>query len=387
MTAGLNPDDRLREAGVRTEEAPLMVGRLRLYTPRELLMFRPRKYLLEGLIAPGDLSVWWGAPKCGKTFLIARIAFGLALGVGIWGRHPAQPVRVLYCSAEGHGGIPLRLGALLRELGDPGDRFAVVNQTLTIGPPADHLPDLIAAAQHHRPHLIVIDTLARTFGDGDEDRAQDMSGFLASLDRLREEGHAAGDDPPHIAVIHHGSKDPAAKTPRGSGALLGAADLVVKVTKGAEGKPSFATIEMAKDDADGLNFAFQLRVVEVGQDGEAHPRETCIAEEAGGVGGTKPTYLTKGADRALSYLNDLLATGGDKMPVGHSCRSDACTRVVPYDEWRAICRRRGLSARGEKSAENRAFSRAAQALLDARMIATGDHDGVRVVWVVAPSGT
>ena len=62
-------------------------------------------------------------------------------------------------------------------------------------------------------------------------------------------------------------------------------------------------------------------------------------------------------------------------------------RVVPFDAWRSFCRERSLSANGEKSAENKAFTRAAESLLDARMIATGDHDGVRLVWVCGTSET
>ena len=49
--------------------------------------------------------------------------------------------------------------------------------------------------------LIVLDTLARTFGDGDEKAARDMGGFVASVDRLRAETGA------HVAVVHHGTKE------------------------------------------------------------------------------------------------------------------------------------------------------------------------------------
>ena len=67
----------------------------------------PRHYLLRGLIAPGELSLWWGPPKCGKSFLLLRLAYGLALGAGMWGRK-AKPCRVLYVAAEGEGGFRRR---------------------------------------------------------------------------------------------------------------------------------------------------------------------------------------------------------------------------------------------------------------------------------------
>lgn len=385
----MTPEDRLRAAGVREEEAPRMVGKLRLYTPRELLSLPPRRYLLPGLLAPGDLSVWWGAPKCGKTFLVLCLAFGLAHGLPLWGRRPARPVRVLYGSAEGHGGMPMRIAALIERLGDPGDHLLIVNQSIILGPPADDLADFTAAARQHRAQLVVVDTLARTFGEGDEDTAQDMGGFLASLDRLRAEGREKGDDPPHVAVIHHGPKDPSAKMPRGSGALLGAADLVVKVTKGGEGEPSLATVELAKDDADGAALAFRLRVVPMGHDDEGNPRQTCIAEEAEAEGeaGTKRPKLSTQARRALGFLHDIIARSGNTLPAGGLFPLDASLRCIPFEDWRAECRARTLSANAEKRAENQAFQRAAEALMTAGCVATGEHSGVRLVWTTRGAGT
>ena len=168
-----------------------------MLTVADALAAPPRRYLLRGLIAPGELSVWWGAPKCGKSFLLLRLAYGLALGLGMWGRK-GKPCRVLYVAAEGEGGFAARLLALRDALGDAGDAFRYIAQRATVGPPADDLDDVIAAARDMGADLIVLDTLARTFGDGDENAARDMGGFVASVDRLRGETGA------HVAVIHHG---------------------------------------------------------------------------------------------------------------------------------------------------------------------------------------
>jgi RecA-family ATPase len=159
----------------------------------------PRRYLLHGLIAPGELSLWWGAPKCGKSFLLLRIAYGLALGIGLWGRQAAGACRVLYVAAEGEGGFAARLLGLRNDMGDAGDAFRYIAQRATVGPPADDLADVIAAALDMGAGLIVLDTLARTFGDGDENAARDMGGFVNSVDRLRTETSrpSRGDPPRH----------------------------------------------------------------------------------------------------------------------------------------------------------------------------------------------
>ena len=39
-----------------------------------------RDYLLKGVLAPGEMSIWVGPPKCGKSFLLMFVAYKLALG-------------------------------------------------------------------------------------------------------------------------------------------------------------------------------------------------------------------------------------------------------------------------------------------------------------------
>jgi len=64
---------------------------------------------------------------------------------------------------------------LLREaLGDAGEAFRYIAQRATVGPPVDDLEDVIAAARDMGADVIVLDTLARTFGECDENAARDM---------------------------------------------------------------------------------------------------------------------------------------------------------------------------------------------------------------------
>jgi hypothetical protein len=383
--------EAMRPAPAPASAAPgRLIGKLRVRSVDDLADAPPRAYLVAGLLAPKELSVWWGAPKCGKTFVCLRVAFAAALGAEVWGRATARPLRVLYVAAEGEGGIGNRLAALRAELGDPGDRLAVIAQRAQIGPPGEHLEDLIMAAREHRADIVVIDTLARTFGTGNEDSAQDMGGFIAACDRLREEGRMPGGTGPHVMVIHHGAKDPAAQTPRGSGALLGAADLVVKITKPKGDAPGQAMVEHAKDDEDGTALPFRLRVVKLPGEKE---RITCIADlETEGAAGARgweqnrPKLANQEA-RALALLNDAIASGGNKLPGGKLFPAHPDLRCIPFEEWRRICRERSLSAKGEKRAENLAFQRAAEGLLAGRYVATAEHDGQKLVWVAKGAGT
>ncbi|WP_187830484.1 AAA family ATPase [Siccirubricoccus phaeus] len=268
--------------GVQAEFAPIVAqmreqaeaaartgrfGRLQLRTAADAADAPPRRYIVKPLLGEGELSVWWGAPKTGKSFLALRIAWCIALGRDdLWDFRVKRPRRVLYVAAEGESGFRGRIGALTRELGSPGDRLRYLAQPVTIGPPGEDLQDLTTAALAMGAELIVVDTLARTFGAGDENTAQDMGRFVANLDRLRAETGA------HVLVIHHGRKD--GGDLRGSGALAGAADLVVKVEKGTtRAEPSTATIEAAKDDADGRALAFRLRSIDRSGGGRRRQRD------------------------------------------------------------------------------------------------------------------
>ncbi len=372
MDAHADPDAAFRAAGAREERFRAKppprgkpFGRLRVLTLADALAAPRRRYLLRGLIAPGEMSLWWGAPKCGKSFLALRLAYGLALGTGMWGR-PGKPCRVLYVAAEGEGGFAARLLALQDDMGDCGDAFHYIAQRTTVGPPADDLADVIAAAHDVGADLIVLDTLARTFGEGDENAARDMGGFVASVDRMREETGA------HVVVVHHGTKT--GERSRGSGAMDGAADLIVKVSKGRDGEPNIASVEQAKDDIDGVALAFRLRVMALppGEDGE--PRSTCIAEEAE-AGARRGKPLPKTAQDALRILADVICVEGVPLPPGNLV--PAGLRGVPMDRWRAECETRSLSFADKPEDRARVFRNAAKLLREAGRIATRDG----LVWL------
>ncbi|MDE2333976.1 MAG: AAA family ATPase [Rhodospirillales bacterium] len=375
MTAARTPEERLGDMLMEDYEAEpeappeneTMYGRLRVLTLAHAMNAPPRRYLLHGLIAPGEMSVWFGAPKCGKSFLALRLAYGLATGRGMWERE-ARASRVLYVAAEGEGGINARLIALRDALGDAGDAFHYIAQPVTIGPPGFDLDHIIQAAKDLRVDVIVLDTLARTFGIGDENSTKDMGAFIAACDRIRHETQA------HVAVIHHGTK--AGEHMRGSGALLGAADLAVRVAKNASGIGNTAMVEAAKDDADGATLAFRLRVVEVRTGTEEAARETCIAEEAEAGDARGGSRLSQAQRRALDLLHEAMHEASELVPPGVSAPPG--TRGVREDTWRERVYAGTVSSGTTQDTRRKAFKRAAEALLAARCI--GLHHGW--VWPV-----
>jgi RecA-family ATPase len=70
----------------------------------------------------------------------------------------------------------------------------------------------------------VIDTLARTFGAGDENKQADMNAYVSAADRLREATGA------NVMIVHHSGVHEDRRE-RGSNVLRGAADTVIKVSR------------------------------------------------------------------------------------------------------------------------------------------------------------
>jgi hypothetical protein len=232
------------------------------------------KPLVEGLMDCGAFSVVYGAPGAGKSFVMLRLAHCVAAGRPFGGRKVTQGA-VAYVAAEGGGGIHARVKALRDECGSYGDEgfpvpFYLLPETIDLrdpradlGPFLDALRDLEGKAG--KLVLVVVDTLARAMGGGDENSPVDMGLLVANLDKIRTATGA------HVAVVHHTGKD-AARGMRGHSSLLGAIDTELEVVDGV------VRTGKQRDIESGQSFAFRLRSVALGTGAEGRPVRSAIAE-------------------------------------------------------------------------------------------------------------
>jgi len=331
----------------KTTSTPRTYGRLKLYRPSDLKALPARRYIIEGLMAEGEFSVLWAAPKSGKTFLALRLAYGLARGVGMWGRAVSPGAKVLLVAAEGQGGVAKRIAALTEELGDADDAFLVLPQAPHINAPDTELPTLIEMIKDHGISLVILDTLARTFGDADENSAKDMGMFVKNIDQIRQQTKA------HILVIHHSTKE--GQSARGSSALEGAADIIFKVSKPTKDQLYKMSVMAAKDDADGQEFFFDLSTVTVNGGDET----TCIAIEVGSHG--TPSFSRDcPATRALNILAELIGKAyGIELTDPPSAD---LSQGVSLTAWKTACHGQ-LSESERADSHHKAFTRAKDKLI------------------------
>jgi hypothetical protein len=293
-----------------------------------------RDYIVKGVMAPNEISVWVGAPKCGKSFLLLSVAYRLPLGLSVFGRRVRQ-AKALYVAAEGEGDIANRIKALRVKHG-PSDGFHWIAQPADLLHREGHLDDLKAAARACGAQIIVLDTLSRMMAGGDENSPADMGRFVANLTELRAETMA------HIAVVHHGTKASNGSTPRGHSSLTGADDALIEIVKLGDGSRA-ATVIHAKDDADGDPITTLL----VNEKTEA----SAVA--------AKSATLTNNEMISLKCLDEALKASGTTATVGENFEEQ---KVVTIEDWRTWFYRTGKPGDGAET-KRKAFNRAKDALI------------------------
>jgi 5S rRNA maturation endonuclease (ribonuclease M5) len=218
----LDPHD-LIAAAKPLKASDLPKSKIRILDISELADLPPPEWLVENIITENGMSVWWGKSGALKSFVALDIAMSIASGLAFQG-HPVKAGPVVYLAAEGAYGLAKRvLGWQSTKADGAPAQFKLIPHPVSI---VGEIDDLIAAitALPEKPSLVVLDTLARTFGSGHENDTADMGAYVVAVDRLREATGA------HVAIVHHSGKDEE-RGERGNVALRGACDTVVYVNR------------------------------------------------------------------------------------------------------------------------------------------------------------
>ena len=200
------------------------------FIPVADLKYRAPEYIIAELVETDTLGLMFGDPGCGKSFLAVDIALSVATGTPFHGRDTKQGA-VFFIAGEGHNGLARRFAAWSQARGVSlagvplfkSERAAQFLDTASAKAVADAVEEL--AAEHGAPALVIIDTLARNFGAGDENNTKDMSEFVVAVDDLKARFPGCS-----VLIVHH-SGHAAKERARGAMALKGALDCEYRVEK------------------------------------------------------------------------------------------------------------------------------------------------------------
>jgi len=184
------------------------------------------------------------------------------------------------------------------------------------------------ADQYGPPALIVLDTLARNFGDGDENSARDMGLFVQNLDEhLRTKFDTA------VLLVHHTGHAEQTRG-RGSSALNAALDTSYLIAKDQTGIVRMSCTK-AKEFPEPPPMAF--KIMSEGSDAEnaGYLQQVTYSDPSKSAG------LGQNQSAVLSVLNDLLRA--TERPVRLERLRAECEAVIDQRGFRDAYK--GLSSR------------------------------------------
>lgn len=221
---------------------------IELLTTRELLSLPAPTWLMESLIPENGLVGLYGAPSGGKSFVALDWAMHISEGLPWLGKYRTRQAPVIYIAAEGGRGIQKRVRAWMHAhntLDLPAMYFLV--HPLYVrdeGVVESFLQEL--EREDIYPGLVVLDTLSRSFGSGEENSSADMGHFIDRIMKLAVGRHMSA------LVVHHtnatGSRE------RGHTSFRGALDAMFSCQseKNSDGKIVRLTLknDKQKDDVE-----------------------------------------------------------------------------------------------------------------------------------------
>ena len=223
---GLEAENNLHIEAIKADIRPLKPSP----TLRKPLTFKrfskadikPTDWLVKGFLETDSLSVIYGPPANGKSFVALDWAACIATGQD-WHGQPVKQGAVFYLAGEGFNGIARRLAAweqLNKEDLESAplfvsDRAAILTDRLAVQETISAIQELVDESEE-TPALFLIDTLARNF-QGNENSQEDMGRFITHVDAIKAYFNCS------VMVVHHSGKD-GDKGARGSSALKGAVD-------------------------------------------------------------------------------------------------------------------------------------------------------------------
>lgn len=332
--------------GSRHSKERAAVARFPLVAFDQIRLSTTPRYRVSKLLPIHGLTVIWGPPKCGKSFLAFDMLMHVALGWDYQG-HRVEPGTIVYCALEGQKGFEARKVAFEQahlETFDGPVPFYLMPASFALVADAAELIAAIRAQlpDGEAPGVVCLDTLNRSF-TGSESDDRDMTAYVRAADSIRDAFGCL------VVIVHHCGLE--GTRPRGHSALAGAVDAQLAVKKLSDGMLSCA-VELMKDGPDGETITCRLERVEVGVDDTGEAITSCIVRPERATNNPaladRPRKPLRPEQRvALEALSEALIAHGKPAP--HSCGAPVNTNAVHRDAWREELFRRGVLDRAHSN--------------------------------------
>ena len=344
----------------------------------------PVKWMIDKVLPVGSFSALFGPPGSFKSFIALDIAEAIATGRTWMGNEVTESGAVLYLCGEGFGGVGARIKAIKQHHGtEDGAPIYVIRHQLNLRSSVEDFNALMIAVENLVTELgidfklIIIDTLARAFGGGNENDSSDMGSFISSCGRIQQIIQDCA-----LMILHHSGKD-ATKGLRGHSSLLGAVDTELELIRFEDSMKGIIRTAKQKDGEDGTRIGFEMVKVELAppagslQIGEPVTSLAVQASEIGEYEGNKKTGKSnagsgKNQRMEMQCLLNVIKRSGILKYIESTQRN-----VVSLEDWRAELWSKMGCTDEDKSSFKMAWKRAKERLVDSEQ--GGIRDGF--VWM------
>jgi hypothetical protein len=318
-------------------------------------------WLIKSYIDACSLIQLFGEPGSMKSFLAIDMGLCVASGHN-WHMSPIRKKGlVFYIAGEGFAGLSKRLKAwsLANNIDLSAIPFFVSDRPAQILDPSN-VKEVIEAIeglknQHGLPVFVIIDTLNRNFGPGDENKTEDMTKFVNCIDTAIRLKYGCA-----VLIVHHSPLNDS-KRARGNSSLRGALDWEYCLTKQGDNRKLSTT--KVKDYEPPPNIIFKANPVLL---------DGWVDEEDGEI---MTSCVLKKVDASIVECKSNVSKLQGAQMVAFDCliklfESDNCNKLegVHIDTWREAAYTASISPTGTLDANKKAFQRAIKYLRDKEYI-------------------
>jgi hypothetical protein len=210
---------------------------------KEALKPQPEiKWIIDKLFSTGSVNLIVGEGGSKKTWSVLDMAVCVAKGVKWLNLRTLQSTVLIVDEESGKNRLSRRLGDVMR--GHDADEslplayVCLSGVTLREGSP--DIAYLLKLIKETQSKFVVIDALADVMLGADENSVKEVQPVFAALRKIADETQSA------LLIIHHSNKDKGGY--RGSSAMKGAVDLLLKVESKTDSSQIDFSVEKARDE-------------------------------------------------------------------------------------------------------------------------------------------
>ena len=315
-------------------------------------------WLVQDLIEHQNLGLIFGNSASGKSLIVQDMCYCIAAGLDFHGKRTKQG-NVLYIAGEGQAGLQKRFKALQTKYGYDARGLFISEQPAALmdvenAKAVRELMDSIGDVS-----LVVVDTLHRNFGGGDENSSRDFAMFLNNIDTYIKSTGAA------VLIIHHSGNDVKDRS-RGSSSIKASMDVEYCVIK--ENDVVTMTNTKMKDFDPPKPLSFTIEKLE----------QSVVLEPTEFTKKTTVKSLTNNASKSLVALQKAIEIDGISPPKSvvelfKDSPENIPKKIVSLEQWRVFAYDAITVDSDAKDAKKKTFQRARADLTKAFKI--GEHGG------------